>query len=186
MRGRLATFAFLLAGLGTAPAALAQSPAPPKTVSSVDLDRYAGRWYEIARFPNRFQKQCIGDVVVEYARREDGRIDVVNRCRTAGGGTDEARGIARRASGDTSNAKLEVRFAPAFLSFLPVWGDYWIIALDADYRHAVIGDRKREYLWFLSREPAATDAVMADLNEKAAAQGFDVTRLQPTVNAPAR
>jgi apolipoprotein D and lipocalin family protein len=186
MRARLGTLALFLTVAGGVPAAWAQTPAPPQTVASVDLDRYAGRWYEVARFPNRFQKQCTGDVVVEYARREDGRIDVVNRCRTAGGATDEARGIARRAGGDTSNAKLEVRFAPAVLSFLPVWGDYWIIALDADYRHAIVGDRKRNYLWFLSRTPSVPDAVMADLKAKAAAQGFDVTRLQPTANTLAQ
>ena len=75
--------------------------APVRTVSLVDLDRYAGDWFEIARFPNRFQRQCLGDVRASYARRADGRLDVVNRCRTAGGQT-EARGVARLVDEQTS------------------------------------------------------------------------------------
>jgi apolipoprotein D and lipocalin family protein len=94
------------------------SDLPLRVVDSVDLMRYAGRWYEAARLPNRFQDQCTGDVVVHYALRTDGRLDVVNRCRTAAGKVDEARGIGRKAGDGTSNARLEVRFAPAILSFL--------------------------------------------------------------------
>src|SRR5262245_34408014 len=77
-----------------APAAHAQASAPVRTVPSVDLDRYLGKWFEIARFPNRFQRKCVGDVSATYARRPDGLLDVINRCRTAGGET-EARGVAR-------------------------------------------------------------------------------------------
>ena len=113
-------------------------PAPVRTVPFVDLDRYAGDWFEIARFPNRFQRQCVGDVRASYARRADGRIDVVNRCRTDDGRT-EARGIARVVD-ERTFARLKVRFAPAWLSLLPfVWGDYWIIGLAEDYSWAVVG-----------------------------------------------
>ena len=112
---------------------------PVRTVPFVDLDRYAGDWFEIARFPNRFQRQCVGDVRASYARRPDGRLDVVNRCRTADGQI-EARGVARIVD-ERTFAKLKVRFAPAWLSWLPlVWGDYWIIGLAADYSWAVVGD----------------------------------------------
>lgn len=156
---------------------------PPRTVPSVDLDRYAGRWYEVARFPNRFQRHCAGDVVAEYTRRPDGRIEVLNSCRTARGERDDATGVARVVAEDGSNAKLKVRFAPAFLSWLPaVWGDYWILDLAPDYSHAIVGDAERKYLWFLSRTPAISEELFATLQERAAAQGVEVSRLEPTVN----
>ena len=135
------------------PLAAQTSRQPLRVVDSVDLTRYAGRWYEAARFPNRFQDQCAGDVVVYYALRTDGRIDVVNRCRTSGGQVDEARGIGRKAGDRQSSARLEVRFAPAILSFLSsVWGDYWIIGLGPEYTWAVVGTPSREYLWILSQD----------------------------------
>lgn len=108
-------------------AVTAQGLGPVRTVETVDLSRYVGDWFEIARFPNRFQRRCIKDVRASYVRRSDGRIEVINRCRVADGTVTEARGIARVVDERTS-AKLKVRFAPAVLSFLPmVWGDYWIL-----------------------------------------------------------
>jgi apolipoprotein D and lipocalin family protein len=150
------------------------------TVDRVDLDRYVGQWYEIARFPNRFQRQCAGDVRAIYTRRPDGRIDVVNECRTQDGKTDVARGIARVVDEQT-RAKLEVRFAPAFLSFLPfVWGDYWIIGLADDYSWATVGSPDREYLWILSRTPQLGAEALDQARTRAAANRFDVDRLVPT------
>ena len=142
--------AIVLVGLLAGSVLLSQSPPPVATVSKVDFQRYLGGWYEIARYPNRFQTKCLGDVRASYGKRTDGRIDVTNRCRT-NDGVDEASGVARVV--DTSSySKLEVRFAPAFLSFLPmVWGDYWIIGLASDYSWAVVGSPDREYLWILSR-----------------------------------
>lgn len=146
----------------------------PRTVESVDLGRYTGRWYEIARFPNDFQSQCVGDVTATYQARDDGRIDVINRCRAASGQMDEAVGVARVADAET-RAKLEVRFAPAFLSFLPfVWADYWVLALDPEYRWAVVGTPDRSYLWILARAPQLSDADYQATLAAAAAQGFDV------------
>jgi apolipoprotein D and lipocalin family protein len=171
----MTTLALFVAAL-----ALAQD-APPKTVPSVDLQRYAGQWFEIARFPNRFQRDCSGDVVVSYTVRPDGRLNVDNRCRKTDGSTDRAAGVARLATDDGSNSKLEVRFAPAWLSFLPaVWGDYWIVGLDAGYQLAVVGSPNREYLWVLSRNPAPPEADLTRMIEIARAQGFDVTRLERT------
>jgi apolipoprotein D and lipocalin family protein len=165
-------------------AAGAQTPAAVQTVPRVDLDRYAGDWFEIARFPNRFQRQCVGDVRASYARRPDGRLDVVNRCRTADGQT-EARGIARIVDEQTS-ARLKVRFAPAWLSFLPVvWGDYWIVGLAADYSWAVVGDPSRDYLWILARVPHLDEGSAAAARAAARAGGFDVARLVPTPQAGA-
>ena len=156
----------------------AQTAAPVRTVPHLDQGRYAGDWFEIARFPNRFQRSCLGDVRASYARRADGRIDVVNRCRTAGGRT-EARGVAR--VDDESGARLKVRFAPAWLSWLPaVWGDYWVIGLAPDYSWAVVGDPDREYLWILARTPHPSAEALAAARAVARDNGFDVDRLVPT------
>ena len=157
-----------------------QAPGPVATVAAVDLDRYVGQWFEVARFDNRFQRQCAGDVRATYTRRPDGRIDVLNTCRTKNGGTTSALGQARVVDAAT-NAKLKVRFAPAWLSFLPmVWGDYWVIGLDSSYRWAVVGDSSREYLWILSRTPTLDSATYDQAVATARAQGFDVQRLIKT------
>ena len=166
------------------PLAAQPAHAPLRVVDSVELTRYAGRWYEAARFPNRFQNQCAGDVVVHYALRNDGRIDLVNRCWTSAGKVDEARGLARKAGDGSSSAKLEVRFAPAILSFLrSVWGDYWIIGLGPEYTWAVVGTPNREYLWILSRAPEMSAASYERALEIAKGNGFDVTRLVRTTNS---
>jgi apolipoprotein D and lipocalin family protein len=165
-------------------AAPAQALQPVHAVPFVDLDRYAGDWFEIARLPNRFQRQCVGDVRATYARRPDGRVDVVNRCRTAEGVT-EARGVARIAD-ERTFAKLKVRFAPEWLSWLPmVWGNYWIIGLAPDYSWAVVGDPDRDYLWILARAPVLDDASLAVARVAALDNGFYVTRLVPTSRAGA-
>jgi apolipoprotein D and lipocalin family protein len=175
----------LLVAVGlTIPLAASGSSQPLRVVDSLDLSRYAGRWYEAARFPNRFQDQCAGDVVVHYTVRGDGRIDIVNRCRMASGKIDEARGIARKAGDGSSNARLEVRFAPAILSFLSaVWGDYWVIGLGPDYTWAVVGTPNREYLWLLSRTPEMNDTSYSRAVEVARGSGFDVSKLVKTTNA---
>ncbi|MBY0277509.1 lipocalin family protein [Candidatus Binatia bacterium] len=165
----------LLVALALASGRVAQA-SDPRTVESVDLGRYVGQWFEIARFPNDFQSQCVGNVTATYQSRDDGRIDVINRCRTTNGEVDEAVGVARVTDPQT-RAKLEVRFAPAFLSFLPfVWGDYWVLAVDPEYRWAVVGTPDRSYLWILARAPALTDAEYQAALASAAAQGFDVAR----------
>jgi apolipoprotein D and lipocalin family protein len=152
-----------------------------RPVADLEVDRYMGRWYELGRYPNRFQKKCTGDVVVYYESRPDGRIDVKNTCATATG-TIEAVGVARRAKPNGPASVLEVRFAPAFLSFLPVWGDYWVLDLDRDYRTAVVGTPDRDYLWILSRTPYADATRYARLVEAARSQGYDVSRIVRTTH----
>lgn len=155
--------------------------APLPTQDWVDLTRYAGHWYEMARLPNRFQAQCAGDVSATYAVRPDGRVQVVNECRRHDGQTARAEGVARRADRKGPASRLKVRFAPAALSFLPfVWGDYWILQLDRDYRHAVVGDPARKYLWILSRTPTMDAATYESLAAAAGQLGFDTGRLVPT------
>jgi apolipoprotein D and lipocalin family protein len=154
---------------------------PLNVVSSVDLARYAGTWYEIARLPNWFQKQCTGDVAATYTVLGDGTIRVVNRCRKINGRIEEAVGQAKLANKGGPNTKLKVRFAPGILSFLPfVWGDYWIIELAADYSYAAIGEPSRKYLWILSRTPTMDEAALQEILKRIQLQGYDLTGLLRT------
>jgi apolipoprotein D and lipocalin family protein len=176
MHARLASIALLLSSLLTAGAQAQQ----PQTVTHVELDRYAGKWYEIARFPNKFQSQCASDVTADYIRRDDGQLDVINRCKKGDGAPDEAKGRARVAD-TVTNAKLDVRFAPDWLAWLPtVWAPYWIVDLASDYAYAAVGDPKREFLWILSRTPQLPDHIYEDVVNQATAQGYDTARLVKT------
>ena len=163
------------------PLVFSRSAGTLDVVPTIDLHRYVGTWYEIARLPNRFQKKCSGDVTATYTLLDDGDIRVVNRCRQEDGEFTIAEGLARRASEDGSDAKLKVRFAPAFLSFLPfVWGDYWIIDLADDYSYAVVGEPGREYLWILSRVPVMNDNTMSGILDRVRRQGYDTASLIKT------
>jgi apolipoprotein D and lipocalin family protein len=151
---------------------------PLQVVPSVDLVRYSGTWYEIARLPNRFQTQCVGDVTATYTLLDDGAIKVVNACLNEDGEIESVEGRARRKSEDEPNSKLEVRFAPAFLSFLPfVWGNYWIIDLDTEYTYAVVGEPNRKYLWILARSPNMNKDLYDQILSRIKAQGYDTSRL---------
>ena len=152
-----------------------------KTIASLDVPRYMGTWYEIAKFPNWFQKKCISNTKAVYSAKPDGHVRVLNSCKTANGETSEAEGLARQI-GIKDSPKLEVRFAPEWLSFLPfVWGDYWVIDLDAQYQVAAVSDPKREYLWVLSRTPQLDPKVYDDLLQRLKQQQFDVRKLEITV-----
>ena len=180
MNKRIVLIAGCLATLSAIGFARAQGK-PLGVVPEVDLARYAGQWYEIARFPNRFQKRCAGEVTAQYTLQPSGKISVLNRCRLENEGQIQAEGVARVVGKGQPNSILKVRFAPVFLSFIPQgWGDYQIIALSPDYTHALVGDPTREYLWILSRSPRMDDATYNRLVEEARAQGFDVSRLQKT------
>jgi apolipoprotein D and lipocalin family protein len=153
---------------------------PLVTIASLDVPRYMGTWYEIAKFDNRFQKKCAGFTTATYSARPDGKVQVVNRCRTGNGETVEAIGVARQV-GESGSPKLKVRFAPAFLSFLPmVWGDYWVVDLDQKYQLAAVSEGKREYLWILARTPKVDKATYDALVARLAGQGLDVSKLVPT------
>ncbi len=171
----------ILLGTTFAPARDDNAKRPLEVVPFVDLHRYAGTWYEIARLPNSFQKKCIGDVTANYTLLDDGTVKVVNRCRKENGEMTEAEGRARRTSEDEPSSKLEVRFAPGWLSFLPwVWGDYWVIELAEDYSHAVIGEPDREYLWILSRTPQMEEAVYEKILETIREKGYNTNTLVKT------
>lgn len=150
------------------------------TIASLDVPRYMGTWYEIAKFPNRFQAKCVANTRARYLAQTDGSVQVLNSCTTADGSTIDALGKAIQV-GATTSPKLQVRFAPAWLSWLPmVWGDYWVIDLDADYQLAAVSDAKREYLWVLSRTPQANAKAYDALLDRLKAQHFDVKNLEPT------
>lgn len=174
-----AGFAIIVAGLLMSVPGFARERL--ELVESLDLERYQGRWYEIARLPNRFQVQCSGDVMADYELLDTRRVKVTNRCRREDDSWSEAEGVARRDSSDGREAALEVRFAPRWLSLLPfVWGEYRVMALDDGYRHALVGSDDRKYLWILARRPGLSQSVFDRLVENARRQGFDVDRLTRT------
>lgn len=145
---------------------------PLETVQKVDVKRYMGKWYEIASFPQRFQKGC-SCTVAEYTLNENGTVKVDNSC-TAYGKKKQSIGKAKVVDKQT-NAKLKVSF------FRPFWGKYWIIDLADDYSYAVVGHPNREYLWILSRTPEMDKQVYDDIVARAEAKGFDVSMLNKTV-----
>ena len=184
--GRLALVAALLAPLAAPAQTAGQSPAsdaPLQTIARLDVARYMGTWYEIAKVPNRFQRHCVADTQALYRQREDGQLDVINSCRQANGERSEAIGRARPL-GAADSPRLEVRFAPAWLSWLPmVWGDYWVIDLDPTYQLVAVSEPKREYLWILSRTPRVDAAAYQALLGRLQLQGFDPSKLEPTAQA---
>jgi apolipoprotein D and lipocalin family protein len=150
-----------------------------EVVGAVDLSRYAGRWYEIARLPNRFEKKCADSVTATYTLRSDGKVDVVNRCRKANGEYTTAKGKAKVVDKKT-NAKLKVTF------FWPFYGDYWILDLGPNYEYAVVGAPNRDYLWILSRTPQLDEQLYQRLLAEVSARGFATDRMirtkHPTVS----
>lgn len=154
----LAAVAVLAAGARACPRRAAPALPALTTVDHVDLPRYLGRWYEIARIPNRFQKQCASNTTAEYELRKDGSITVTNTCLMNIGKSDVAHGVAKIVDAST-NARLKVSFI-AFFGLRPFWGDYWVIGLDPDYQWAVVGTPSRRFGWVLARTPTLDDATM--------------------------
>lgn len=150
------------------------------TIPALDLPRYLGEWYEIAKFPNRFQRKCTGNTKAIYSALPDGRVQVENRCRLADGSDNVVVGVARQI-GAADSPRLKVRFAPAIVSFIPmVWGDYWVIDLDRDYSLVAVSEPKREYLWILSRTPTVSKPAYDALVARLSGQGLDVRKLVRT------
>jgi apolipoprotein D and lipocalin family protein len=170
----------LLVLLTTAPifacaAKMKQSTPPLQVVSYVDLNKYGGTWYEIARYPNRFQEGCVGTSAT-YTLLQDGKIGVLNQCRKGSldGEISSAKGKAWVVDKET-NAKLKVSF------FWPFSGDYWIIDLGENYEYAVVGHPDRKYLWILSRTPEMDDPTYNLILERIRKQSYDVSKLMKTL-----
>jgi len=141
------------------------------TVKQVDLNKYVGLWYEIAKIPNSFQDQCAYGTTAEYKIDEDGDIIVTNSCYDDEGKIDVAEGLAKVVDKNT-NAKLEVSFF-SILGIRPFWGDYWIIGLDDNYQWAVVGTPNRKYGWVLSRTPSLPDSTMENIFEILKSQHYN-------------
>lgn len=153
-----------------------ESTAELQTVASVDLDRYVGKWHEIARYPNWFERGCV-TASAEYARLPDGNISVTNTCFREDGETDVADGRARIIEG-SNGAKLKVKFAPAWVPFAE--GDYWVLHLEPDYSAVLVGAPSGKYLWILAREPGLPQATLDRILKKAEELGFET---QPLIYA---
>jgi len=145
-----------------------------KTVPAVDLDRYLGKWYEIAKYPVRFERGLVA-VTAEYSKDSKGRIRILNsgRYKSFNGKLKTAKGFAK-VPDLAVPSKLKVSF------FWPFYGNYWIIELDAEYRWAVVGDPSRKYLWILAREPILDESIYRMLVEKIEAHGYDPSKLEKT------
>ncbi len=143
------------------------------TVKQVDLNKYSGKWYEIARYEHFFEKGC-KNVSATYSLRDDGDIDVINKCEMIEDGLKkEAQGVAYAT--DKSNSKLKVSF------FRPFYGDYWVIDLADDYSYALVGAPDREYLWILSRAKTIDEKTKKTLLDTITSRGFDPTKLIWTI-----
>ncbi len=149
----------------------------PKTAGNVDLKRYQGTWYELARLPMFFQRNCVQSEA-HYGVKPDGTVDVLNRCKTADGTWEEAHGTAtQQVAGETD--KLWVVFDNWFSKIAPglTKGDYWIIDLDSGYNQVIVGTPDRKFLWLMSRTPDVSESVKEQMVSRAQQQGFDTSRL---------
>ena len=153
---------------------------PVKSISELDISRYMGSWYEIAKLPNWFQRRCVQGTQAQYKILGPKQIEVRNKCVTESGEEIKAIGVARP-NGSGQAAQLEVRFAPDWTAWLPlVWGAYWVLDLDAEYQLAAVGDPTRSYLWILSRTPVVNATQYDGLLHRLKLMGFDITKLEKT------
>ena len=148
---------------------------PNQPVAALDLDRYAGQWHEIAHLPMFFQRKCLEAVIASYTPMPDGTIHVHNACQTRDG-RQTVDGVAKIVEGQP--AAFKVRFAPAWLGWLPrVWADYWVIEVAPDYQWAVVGSPSRKYLWILARRPDMRRALFESIQGRARQRGYAVENL---------
>jgi apolipoprotein D and lipocalin family protein len=179
--------ALLTAAVLAACANSGTGPVPPETVERVDLERYQGTWYELARLPMFFQRHC-AQSEARYVLLSNEQVEVSNRCRTRAGHWQQAKGEAvPQVAGKTD--KLWLRFDNWFSSLLPgvSRGQYWVLYLDDEYQTALVGHPNRDYLWLLARSPEVAPALRDKLLEVARKQGYDTTRLiwrTPDVELP--
>lgn len=152
----------------------------PVTAPSVDLNRYVGKWYEVASIPQSFQAQCARNTTAEYALLENGQVRVVNSCETSSGDISRAEGRAK-VKDKKSNSKLKVTFVKIFDWIFAFGGSYWILDVDDQYQIALIGDPSRKYAWILTRSPVVSREVLMQAERHYKAQGFDTCAILTSV-----
>ncbi|MBP8028209.1 MAG: lipocalin family protein, partial [Acinetobacter sp.] len=166
----------VLIGLGAATLAYAQTK-PLQTVDKVQLDRYLGVWYEIARKPMYFENKCSRDITATYTLNENGNVSVTNRCLSKDGQLQQSIGEAF-VQNAPFNTKLKVSFLPEAIRWLSVArGDYWILKIDDDYQTVLVGEPRRKYMWVLSRSAQPDQAVVNEYLEYAKSVGYNLTDL---------
>ena len=158
-----------------------KSNAKPQAIEQLDLARYSGTWYEVARFPMYFQRKCASDVTATYGQMSNGNVSVLNKCRKATGEMMASTGEASTV--DSTNTKLKVSFLPQGLRWIPFTkGDYWVLKLDDNYQTALVGGSNHKYLWILSRTPNLDEKTYQEYVETAKQQGFDTSKLVRTIH----
>lgn len=149
-----------------------------EAVPWLDLDRYVGRWHGMAWLPLPFQRRCAGELMLEYTPRDDGLIAVDSACVDMDGQPSQAHGVLRQPEPLREPARLQLRFAPAWLDRLRfVWSEHWVIGLDRDYRWAVVGEPRRRHLWILSREVRMDYHLFEELKAIPRRMGYDLAPL---------
>lgn len=145
-------------------------------INNFKIDRYLGKWYEVARLPNYFEKKCNFPITAEYAKKNDGNISVTNVCQKNNGDANTSVGTAMFADKENMG-QLKVTFAPSFLSWMSfAYGDYWV--LDTDYDHySLVGEPSKQYLWILSRTKVLPTETIQELKAKAVSMGYDLNDL---------
>ena len=180
-----------LAGVGSSSPVWANRPAaaeapPLLALPQLAVGPYMGRWYQVAYYPNFFQRQCVSHTTATYREIGDGTVEVLNRCRTASGAFDQVIGLARPVAGVSSieggqlqPARLEVSFLPSWLRWTGVgWGAYWVVDRPEHGRYAIVSEGRREYLWVLSRTPELSAEDRQAVRARLQALGFDLERLK--------
>lgn len=148
----------------------------PQLVNQVDIQKYVGKWYEIAHLPMYFQGKCVSNITAQYSINTNQTIGVLNSCRIANGEMISSEGVAY--SQNQGNSKLKVSFLPTGLRWIPLTkGDYWVLRLDSEYKVALVGGPSNKYLWILSREPQLDEATYQSYLDTAKHYGYDVTKL---------
>nr|WP_180058645.1 lipocalin family protein [Acinetobacter sp. YH12227] len=150
--------------------------AAPRAVDQVDIQKYAGKWYEIAHLPMYFQRKCVSNITAQYSVNADQTMGVLNSCRIANREMISSEGIAYPQN--EGNSKLKVSFLPPGLRWMPFTkGHYWVLRVDSEYKVALVGGPSNKYLWILSREPQLDEATYQSYLETAKHYGYDITKL---------
>lgn len=152
------------------------------TAHYVDLNRYIGKWYEVASIPQSFQKQCVRNTTAEYSFAEKGLIKVLNSCETDTGKRDSAEGRAKVVD-TASNSKLKVTFVKIITWVFAFGGDYWILDVSPDYSVALIGAPNLDYAWILARTPTLEMAKFIEIESKYKALGYDTCQILTSVQS---